>query len=119
MLRKFALITAVLPLAVLFLLRPGSSIVSRAALGPLVGPVLYGVTSDNTGELFSIDPATGAATDIGDTLYDSISAIAFRPSTGVLYAIGQDPANNEANVLLTLNLSTGAGTAVGLLGVNN
>ncbi len=93
-----------------FLLRTGSPTPGEAAI------TLYGVAADEPSNLYSISPANGAASLIGEiTGFDDISAIAFRPSTGVLYGIGFDSDTNL--VLLTINTSTGAGTGIGALGI--
>ena len=64
--------------------------------------------------LLTIDPATGAGTEIGRTFVeslgygDTIADIAFRPSDGVLYAYLE-----AGDGLGTINLATGAATALG------
>lgn len=77
--------------------------------------LVYGITDLATSSLIRFDSATpgstttvGALTGItaGQTLY----GIDFRPSNGVLYGVS---ANGTAAQLYTINLNTGAATAVG------
>ncbi len=88
------------------------------------GVVLFGSASAGTtgtpstplgaSSLYSIHPSTGAGTLIGAINFNRVGAIDFHPS-GVLYGIGQKPSDNTP-VLLTINLSSGAGTEVGPTG---
>ena len=76
---------------------------------------LFGATStanvdDNNSILVAIDLNTGSATYIGTTAYRRISAIAFHPTTGVLYAVGDTATQTY---LLTINPCTGVATQVG------
>jgi hypothetical protein len=73
----------------------------------------YSVRSDVDDILYSINLATGVATAIGPVGFADVEALAFHPSTGVLYGV-----DDSTNQLITINLSTGAGTAVGPLGVS-
>jgi hypothetical protein len=93
-------------------------------VGISFGPdgVLYGLAtfgSNFPNSLVSIDPATGAATVIGDTGLDNIyeGDLDFDPTTGVLYGI-QDAANapSPPRLLFTIDPSTGDATAVGDVG---
>jgi len=87
------------------------AIAALAAMPPRVNAALiYGITFDNN--LFSFD--SSAPTNILSGVYVSglqpnefIQAIDFRPSTNVLYALG------STNRIYTLNLTSGAATAVG------
>ncbi|HJR36440.1 MAG TPA: hypothetical protein VJ817_15900, partial [Gemmatimonadales bacterium] len=67
--------------------------------------------------LYSIDRGigAGAATLIGPIGFNRVGAMDFHPTTGVLYATGQRPADNTP-VLITINVITGAGTEVGPTG---
>src|SRR5262249_27224866 len=67
----------------------------------------------------SIDPATGAVTFIGGITHKGVGAIAIRPSTRVLYGVGQDFDNNSRLSLMTINTSTGAPTVIGILGLES
>jgi hypothetical protein len=71
------------------------------------------VPSDATapGLLYSIHPATGAATLIGQIHFNDVGGIDIDPRTGVLYALGRRPADGRP-VLLTIDRTTGAGTEV-------
>lgn len=70
---------------------------------------------DTDGNLVQLDPATGSATvitalDFGGSA-PTVPAVAFSPS-GTLFAISRE----FPDTLYTVNMSTGAGTAVGPLG---
>jgi uncharacterized repeat protein (TIGR01451 family) len=93
--------------------------VTGIAIHPSTG-VMYGVANmgncidDYPGNatLITIDPATGAATEIGSTGIQ-IPDIAFDPF-GTLYAWGEfDSSFNDNDDLYTINLATGAATKVG------
>jgi hypothetical protein len=75
---------------------------------------LYGVTQSGAGTptpsaLFTVNPATGAATLVATTSpsIDIEGDIAFDPTSGVLYAI------DGGGTLFTIDTSTGVGTIVG------
>jgi len=81
--------------------------------------VLYGCNGGggedvpNPSNLYLINPATGAASLVGPMGIASCSGLAFDAS-GVLYAVGRDPANpNDWFSLFTVNLNTGAATLIG------
>jgi len=80
-------------------------------------PFGFGVDGDASPDiLFSVDLATGLATNIGTGLggqFTDVEGLAFDPTTGILY--GVDDVGNE---LLTINTTTGIGTLVGPLGVS-
>jgi hypothetical protein len=78
--------------------------------------VLYGAVGANDADtqLYSIDPATGAGTPIGD-IGNAVTGLAEDPTTGVLYGVTSNRAN-APKMLITINKSTGAGTVVGPLG---
>lgn len=81
---------------------------SFAAAQPTIyGSAYSGPSSPAT--FYSINPANGSATAIGSIGFNRVGAMSFSPG-GTLYAIG-----TSASVirLLTINVSTGAGTAVG------
>lgn len=67
---------------------------------------LYGVSFS---ALYSIDPATGAATFVGNIGNAFVNGLVFGPD-GVLYA------STTTGLLLTINAMTGAGTTVGVIG---
>lgn len=65
--------------------------------------------------LYRVDPATGAATVVGEMGISRCSGLAVRKSTGTLYAVGENPATGT-NALFTVNVTTGAATPVGTTG---
>lgn len=108
---------AVLALCALLLL---PTFVQPALAGPpgCPGYTLFGVwensvIDDGDSRLYSLNPTTGAGTFIG-TIYGfrRISAIAFHPMSGVLYAVGDSASQT---VLLTIDPCTGAGTQAGVI----
>jgi sugar lactone lactonase YvrE len=66
------------------------------------------MSNDQPGWLYSVNPATGAASFVGQHL-QPVTGLAFRG--GVLYGLGGDFTNN----LVTINRSTGLATSVGPL----
>lgn len=88
-------------------------IVARS--GRLFGVSFNGPTGPST--LYSIDPATGAATAVGPIGFLGISAMD-ADASGTLYAVGRRPSDRRS-VLITVNTTTGAGTEVGLTNVEN
>jgi hypothetical protein len=83
----------------------------------LYGMAHLGPTSPNL--LYAIDPATGAATQVGSTGSSilRISALALSDH-GVLYAVGWRPGpEGETHVLVTVDLDTGAATEIGPTGL--
>jgi len=70
--------------------------------------------------LYSINPDTGAATEIGPIGYDRVGALDFAPDDGKLYGIGEcnsvdgdcPEEFDEFPVLLTIDTTTGVGTFV-------
>jgi hypothetical protein len=87
-----------------------------SALAAAPPPVLYGAVGgfNATSQLYSIDPATGAGTPIGD-IGNAVTGLAEDPTTGVLYGVTSNETTTP-NTLITINKSTGAGTIVGPLG---
>jgi hypothetical protein len=79
-------------------------------------PVLFGTNQGGGGpsNLYSINPTTGAATLVGATGFNEVSAIAFDGS-GTLYGVGHIGAGLP--LLITINTTTGAGTQVGATGL--
>ena len=78
-------------------------------------PTIYGSAYQGPGGLstfYSISPASGAATRIGLIGFTQVGAMAF-DAQGTLYGIGKTGATW---MLITINTTTGAGTAVGPLG---
>jgi PEP-CTERM motif len=86
------------------------------AWDPVTG-VLYGTTSQGAGAtadtLYSINPATGAATFIGKIGFNDVYALGFGQD-GTLYGVENADDNGG---LVNINLTTGVGTLVGNTGV--
>ncbi len=88
-------------------------------------PVLYGATgvaADDTlpaSNLYTINPATGAATSIG-SIGEAITGLAFdNADGGKLYGVtGGVYLSGKERKLLSINPATGASTVVGSLGAN-
>ena len=59
---------------------------SGVATAAGASPVLYSVQSNGDDHLYSIDAATGVATDLGRLAFDDAEGLAFAGST--LYAVG-------------------------------
>jgi hypothetical protein len=72
---------------------------------------LYGATgsSKTPSSLYTIDPATGAATQVGEIGFNHVVSIDFHPITGVLYGISNSGPDRS---LITIDPATGAGTLV-------
>ena len=73
-------------------------------------------TSVAGGQLYSIDLGTGIATGIGnpgDLGFNNVDGLSFQPGTGILFGI-----TDATDQLITINATTGVGTAVGPLGIN-
>ena len=74
--------------------------------------ILYGSTGGTDGRLYQIDVTTQAVTFIGSTGFQRIGGIAFN-ANGVLYGVSGGSATQ--GTLLTINLTNGAATVIGLL----
>ncbi len=78
--------------------------------------VIYGATSSGHGELYTLDPATGAAlTDVGPlndagAVNYSVTGLAFDPNTGLLYG---STGGVSGTKLLTINPANANVTVVG------
>ena len=89
---------------------------------PHDNPLIYGsayptpLTGPGAASLYWIDPTTGAATLVGAIGFNRVGAIAFDPTTGILYGEG---IAGSTHVLLSIDRSTGAGTVIGPTGVNS
>jgi hypothetical protein len=73
------------------------------------------LTIGNSGDLYSINPATGVATDIGSTGLTGASPGTFANTIGELNGVVY--ATDMNNTLYTLNTTTGAATLVGPTGM--
>jgi hypothetical protein len=81
-------------------------------------PVLYGAAysgPDGLSTFYSVDATSGAATAIGAIGFQRVSGMDFHPGTGVLYAVGERNDGSNVPVLITISLTTGAGTEVATL----
>ncbi len=83
---------------------------------------LYGATS-GAGSLYTINPATGAATMVhalvgasNASLTYGISGLAFQPGTGTLYGSTSPDSPNSGNSLVTINPANGQVTVIGATG---
>jgi hypothetical protein len=88
-------------------------------LGTAAGaaPLIYGTAYSgphSAATLYSISPATGAATPVGAIGFNQVGVLAFAPN-GTLYGVGQNGADKW--VLLKIDLLSGTGTAVGPTGL--
>lgn len=81
----------------------------------LFGSAFSGLNGPAT--LYAIDPSTGTATAIGTGIgFNRVGAMDFHPTTGVLYATGQNSDNTP--LLITIDVTTGAGAEVGPTGIS-
>lgn len=87
---------------------------------PLPGAALYAAKggSSTTSNLYTLDPATAAATSVGATGF-GITGLAVHPSSGVLYGVTNNNSASNPRSLITVDTTTGAGTLVGATGVVN
>jgi hypothetical protein len=90
-----------------------------SSLGIVAGaaPLIYATAYSgphSAATLYSISPATGAATPVGAIGFNQVGVLAFAPN-GALYGVGQNGA--EKWVLMRIDLISGAGTAVGPTGL--
>ena len=101
--------SAVNPRAISPIVNPSSTI-AGIAISPTNGK-LYALTTFGDNALYTVNPTTGATTDVGPTGLTSIveGDISFDPTTGILYGA----TNLSGHQLFTLNTTTGAATDVG------
>ncbi|MCI0636209.1 MAG: hypothetical protein L0206_20195, partial [Actinobacteria bacterium] len=81
---------------------------------------LYAVdgADNNPTTLYRLDPRNGAVLQtIGPVGFSHVTGLAFHPVTGVLYAATSGISGGGSGELLTIDVETGAGTAVGLHGM--
>ena len=84
---------------------------TAAARPSLADTYAYSVQSDGDDNLYRINLNTGAATKIGPVGHVDLEGLSFQPGTGILFGA----VNHISEVLVTINLSTGATTTVGSL----
>jgi Calx-beta domain len=101
----------------------GIALLAAGAASALPAPTLF-LTTGGVGDskvtpppsnLWSVDPASGATTSVGNTGY-AITGLAQDPTTGTLYAVSNFKSPTTPLTLLTLNPGNGAATAIGSLG---
>lgn len=84
------------------------------AEGIWYGSEYYDATALTGGGWWTIDPTTGAMTELGD--YDlGFAGITYNPNTGIMYGTYWDGVNNQ---LYTIDMATGAPTLVGTIGTS-
>jgi hypothetical protein len=90
------------------------------------GQILYGAATgqtsgDQPSSLYKIDPATGDATLIGPIGFNGVTGLEFLPDGRLIASANND--NEEEGeviaVLLEINIHTGAGNLIGILGSYN
>lgn len=97
-----------------------SILVAASSIASIVQaqPILYGATAGGEGApsaLYTIDPATGAATPVGAGIgFDRCSALE-ASTAGVLFAACTN--SEGSRVLVTIDRNTGVGTEIGPLGL--
>ncbi|CAB1060079.1 hypothetical protein D1BOALGB6SA_4844 [Olavius sp. associated proteobacterium Delta 1] len=81
-------------------------------------PILYGAAHqgpDGMSTLYTINPASGAATPVGPIGFERVSAMDY-DAEGTLFATGERADGTDTLVLLTIDPETGVGTEVGVIG---
>jgi len=109
-----------------------AAILGLAALALLLGgvgqaraDVLYGATSTPQGDLFILNPATGAVvTDVGPLVdggshHYGITGLAFQPGTGVLYGATSNNSATDPSWLVSINPATALVTPIGAFNTAN
>ncbi len=92
-------------------------VLSSLGVAVSAAPLIYGTAysgAQGASTLYSISPTTGAPAAIGAIGFEQVDALAFAPN-GTLFGIGLNGASKW--VLLKIDLTTGAGTAVGPTGL--
>ncbi len=86
----------------------------------VVPPKLYGATHqgpDGQSTLYTIDPVTGEASEIGPIGFERVSAMDYERLTGRLLAAAERADGSDIHVLLVVDPVTGQGTEIGPTGV--
>ena len=80
--------------------------------------VLYAVTGAGgaNSALYTVNPASGAASFVGNIGFTHVTALAFDPTTGILYGHASTESMGGNQTLIIINPATGAGTLVGTTG---
>lgn len=82
------------------------------------GVTYYGSTGGAGSALHTIDPVSGVATPVGAIQFDSVGALAFHPTTDVLYGEAARTADG-VRVLIRIDPTTGQGSEIGPTGANS
>ena len=101
--------------------RGGTTDVATITVGGLSSSLLYGAVNDGPDEpsiLYTIDPETGEATEVGPIGFERVSGMDFDAATATLFATGEQ-FGSETHMLLTIDPATGAGTEVGPTGIES
>jgi len=80
---------------------------------------LYGMAhdgDDGPSTLSTIDKTSGVATEVGPVGFERCSGMDFNPQDATMYATCERSDGSDELVLITLNLGTGEGTEVGVIG---
>ena len=79
--------------------------------------ILYSASGAAAGNssLYTVDVSTGAATLVGGIGFARVNAISFNPISGILYGISNGLLQNDPDVLISINRTTGTGTTVATL----
>jgi hypothetical protein len=86
---------------------------------PAQAQTLLAATGSNgvDGQLFRVNPATGASTLVGNILAGGlpigVTGLAANPATGVVFGVTAGLTPNFGNSLFTLNVATGVATIIG------
>lgn len=87
---------------------------------PAQAEILYGTDGAATGpatNLYILNPANGGVVSTVGPVGFRVSGLAFHPQTGVLYGATAGRGTSSPRSLITINLSTGAGTLIGSFGL--
>jgi hypothetical protein len=95
----------------------GCASIAQSATGTLYTVCGQGIAKPGPQQLATIDPSTGRATTVGQTIEGlQIMGIKFGPD-GKLYTVGDaNPASPTFNSLYTLDMTTGAASRIGSTG---
>lgn len=86
--------------------------------GAASAQTLYGASGNNVvSNLYTINPATGVSAVVGPIGY-AVTGLAYNSSTGVMYGSTSSNSPVASNSIITINLTSGAGTLVGSTGLS-
>lgn len=101
------------PLAVVGVLSLVLGLMASPASAQAFTPVLYGVTPQGEGRLYTINPTTGIPSQIIGEIGFEVGGIAFDPTTGLLYGSTTNDDDFRRNALILIDQETGVGTYIG------